>query len=398
MLRQYVDLPRTVHILCLGTLINRAGAFVVLFLTFYLQERLKLGGIFATQAIGVFGLGTLLAALVGGQLADTIGRKTVMIGALLSGGAVLVTFPWITRPWTILAAVLSFSFLSEMYRPAAQAMMSDVVDGTRRPHAYGLMYMAINLGAGIAPLIGGFLATRAFELLFWGDAATSAVYAIIIALFVKESLTRKTSKEQVGVARETAWQSYGRVFRDRTYLRFCAGTLLLSCSYMQAMSTLPLYMKGLLLGPDVYGWCVAINGLMIVALQVPMTHLIAKFPRRSVIMVASTIVGVGFGLTAVSTTPTAIAATIVIWTLGELMNAPLVPSIVSDLAPADLRARYFGLLTMCFSGGNLIAAPIGGWVLVRFGPQWLWGGCVGVGLLSAVLYSTVRVPIRSSRQ
>lgn len=391
MLRQYFDLPRTVYILCLGTLINRAGAFVVLFLTFYLQERLNLGGIFATQAIGVFGLGTLLAALVGGQLADTIGRKTVMIGGLLGGGAVLVVFPWITAPWMILTAVLLFSFLADTYRPAAQAMMSDVVDGTQRPHAFGLMYMAINLGAGIAPLIGGFLATRAFEYLFWGDAATSAMYAVIIALFVKESLTRKTHDEQVGVAKESAWQSYGRVFRDRTYFRFCVGTLLLSCAYMQAMSTLPLYMKGLSLGPDVYGRCIAINGLMIVALQVPITHWIAKFPRRSVMIVASSVVGVGFGLTAVSTTPTAIAATIVIWTLGELMNAPLVPSIVSDLAPADLRARYFGLLTMCFSGGNLIAAPIGGWVLVRFGPQWLWGGCVAVGLLSAALYSTVRV-------
>jgi len=396
MLRQYLDLPRTIHILCLGTFINRAGSFVVLFLTFYLQERLQLGGLFATQAIGVFGLGTLLASLVGGHLADTIGRKAVMIAALLGGASVLVVFPRITQPWLILAAVLLFAFLADMYRPAASAMISDTVDAERRPHAYTLMYMAINLGAGVAPLVGGMLATRAFDYLFWGDAATSTVYAIIIALCVPESLAGKTDSAELATVRESAWVAYRRVFRDRTYIRFCLGTLFLSCAYMQAMSTLPLYMKSLSLGPDVYGKCVAINGLMIVVLQVPMTHLIGKFPRRLVIMLAAATVGIGFGLTGLAGTPSAFALTVVVWTLGELMNAPLVPSIVSDLAPVDLRARYFGLLTMCFSGGNLIAAPIGGWVLVRFGPGWLWGGCVGVGLCSAALYATVRVRAASN--
>lgn len=396
MFRQYLDLPRTIHILCLGTFINRAGSFVVLFLTFYLQERLQLGGLFATQAIGVFGLGTLLASLVGGQLADTVGRKAVMIAALLGGAAVLAVFPRIENPWLILAAVLLFAFLADMYRPAVSAMMSDLVDAERRPHAFGLMYMAINLGAGVAPLVGGTLATRAFDYVFWGDAATSAVYAVIIALSVPESLARKKDRAESATVRESAWVSYRRVFRDRTYVRFCLGTLFLSCAYMQAMSTLPLYMKSLSLGPDVYGKCVAINGLMIVVLQVPMTHLIAKFPRRPVIMLAAVTVGIGFGLTGLAETPVTLALTVVVWTLGELMNAPLVPSIVSDLAPPDLRARYFGLLTMCFSGGNLIAAPIGGWVLVRLGPGWLWGGCVGVGLCSAALYATVRGRTASS--
>ena len=56
---------------------------------------------------------------------------------------------------------------------AAAAPASDVVELERRPHAYGLMYIAINVGAAIAPLVGGLLATHAFEYLFWGDALTS---------------------------------------------------------------------------------------------------------------------------------------------------------------------------------------------------------------------------------
>lgn len=391
MLRNYLDLPRTIHILCLGTLLNRAGTFVMMFITFYLQERMHLGGLFATQAIGVFGLGTLMASIVGGQLADTVGRKTVMLVALLGGASVLMVFGRITDPWMILAALWLFSFLSEMYRPAVQAMISDVVSEEQRPHAYGLMYIAINLGAAIAPLIGGLLATAAFEYLFWGDAATSAGYAIIIAVSVSESLRKQPRDAGAKTGLSAAGSAYRRVFSDGVYLRFCVGTFLLSCVFMQAMSTLPLFMKGLGFGPDVYGRTIALNGLLVVLLQIPMTHWIRRFPRQRMLMAAATTTGIGFGLSGLADTQLTFALTVVIWTLGELMQSPLVPSVVSDLAPHDLRARYFGLLTMCFSGGNLIAAPIGGWVLTAKGPAWLWGGCVAVGFLSATLYATVQV-------
>ncbi len=395
MLRQFLDLPRSIHILCLGTLINRAGSFVVLFLTFYLQERLQLGGIFATQAIGFFGLGTLLAALVGGHLADTIGRRTVILISLLGGACVLVMFPLIKQPLLILLATLVFAFLAEMYRPAVSAMISDIVPVEQRPHAFGLMYIAVNLGAAVAPLVGGMLATRAFEWLFWGDAATSAAYAVIVAFSVKETLHRDRPDAAAASGEQpqtrSALADWGRVLRDATFMRFCAGTLLVSFVFMQAMSTLPLYMKSLSLGPEVYGRTIALNGLLVVILQVPMTHLVSRFNRTRMITLAALTIGVGFGLSALASTPTAFALTVVVWTFGELMQSPLVPTIVSDLAPATLRARYFGLLSMCFSGGNLIAAPIGGWVLVRYGGDWLWGGCVATAVCSAALYATVRV-------
>ncbi len=395
MLQGYLSLPRTVHILCLGTLINRAGSFVILFLTFYLQERLQLGGLFATQAMGVFGLGTLLASLVGGQLADTVGRRTVILLSLVGSAIVLMFFAKLSNSWAILTATLVFAFLVDMYRPAVSAMISDVVEVERRPHAYGLMYIAINVGAGIAPLVGGLLATQAFEYLFWGDAATSIAYAAIIAIFIPETLARSGSNAaeandatlpEVAGARA----AFRHIRGDIVFIRFCLGTLFVSFVFMQAMSTFPLYLRELSYGPEVYGRIIALNGLLVVLFQVPMTHLVNRFNRAHVIVLASLVTAIGFGLNGLASTPVVFALIVVVWTAGELMQSPLVPSIVSDLAPPALRARYFGLLSMCFSGGTLVAAPLGGWVLVRFGGGWLWGGCVLVGMCSAALYFSVR--------
>ncbi len=392
MLAEYLSLPRTVHILCLGTLINRAGTFVMLFLAIYLQERLQLGGLFATRAIGVFGLGTLLAALVGGHLADTIGRKTVILLSLFGGASVLTVFGSIRNPTAILGAVLLFAFLAEMYRPAVSAMISDVVEVERRPHAYGLMYIAINVGAAIAPFVGGMLATHAFEYLFWGDAATSAAYALIIALSVPETLrrpTRDSNQPHDAEAAPSARAALRHILGDAVFIRFCLGTLFLSFVFMQSMSTFPLYLGHLSIGPDVYGRIIAVNGLLVVLFQVPMTHLVSQFNRANVIVLAALVTGIGFGLNGLASTPTVFAVIVVVWTAGELMQAPLVPTIVSDLSPPALRARYFGLVSMCFSGGNLIAAPIGGWVLVRYGSNWLWGGCILTALCSAVFYLSI---------
>ena len=152
---EYLKLPRTVHILCVGALINRAGAFLVPFLTIYLQEELDLGVGFATQAMGMYGVGALAAVLVGGDLADRIGRRVVMVFSLMGAAAILLVFGWLTSRWSIMVGLLGFSLVSEMYRPAASAMIADLTDPDRRAHAYGLMYVAINMGFAVAASIGG---------------------------------------------------------------------------------------------------------------------------------------------------------------------------------------------------------------------------------------------------
>lgn len=180
MVRAYLQLPRAVHILCLGTLINRAGTLLMPFLTLYLTTERGLGVTFATFAMGAHGAGAMLGALTGGHLADLIGRRTVMLTSLLGGAAILRLFGALTAPWAIIAAVVVFSILADMYRPAASAMIADLVDPEHRPHAYALMYVAVNLGFSVGATLGGIVATWWFVWLFWIDSLTAAVYAAII--------------------------------------------------------------------------------------------------------------------------------------------------------------------------------------------------------------------------
>ena len=151
-MRSYLTLPRAVHILCAGILVNRAGTLLVPFLTLYLRGKLGLGIESATRLMGAYGAGALVAAIVGGQLADRFGRKRVMVGSLAGGAVVLWIFPLLDSDWLVALGLFVFAMVGEMYRPATQAMIADLVEPERRPQAFAMIYVAINLGFTIAPI------------------------------------------------------------------------------------------------------------------------------------------------------------------------------------------------------------------------------------------------------
>ena len=85
--------------------------------------------------------------------------------------------------------------------------------------------------------------------------------------------------------------------------------------------------------------------------------------------VGAIVIGMGFGLLAASPTIWIFAIAVIIWTLGELMQAPLTYAIVGDLAPPELRGRYMGIVAMSYSTPLMIGSPLGGFVLARNGSK-----------------------------
>lgn len=379
------------HILSLGMFINRAGAFLIMFLTLYLQDELELGTTFATRAMGVFGAGSVTGTLVGGQLADRIGRKPVLLLALCGAASVLFVFPYLRTRWSILTGVFLLAAVADMYRPAVHAMIADMTEGEERSLAFGLNFLAINLGFAVAGPLGGELADISFPMLFGVDAATALVFAGIIAWKIPETLPAKLadhadgddSKVPLGVAVE-------RIVRDRVFMLLCLATLFLSLCYMQMNSTLPLYIKGLGYEKNIVGRIIGVNGLLIVLFQIPVTQVVTRYHRGWMITLAAALVGFGFALTSLATVHVAIVGTICVWTLGEMMHAPLISATVGDLAPASMRARYMGAFTMSWSVANMIGAPLGGEVLENHGAERLWVLAGLVGLLASIGFWTIR--------
>jgi MFS family permease len=236
---------------------------------------------------------------------------------------------------------------------------------------------AINLGFAAGPATAGFLANKSFFYVFAGDAVTSLLYGLVALFMLPHGLRSEQKDEHPAEGLRVA-------LRDRAFLYFLAATLCLTFIEFQLHSTIPLYIASLGYTPATYGMLLSINGMMIVLFELVLTAWTQKLPAQPLIALGYGLTGIGIALTGFAASVPALVATVVVWTLGEMIYAPVSGAYVSTLAPDRYRGRYMGLWHSMFSVGMLLAPVIGTWIYSRNAPA-LWWTCFVIGVIGAAL-------------
>ncbi|MEU8182418.1 MFS transporter [Micromonospora sp. NPDC049044] len=386
-------LPTTFWYLWSGTLINRLGSFVLVFLAIYLtQER----GFSASQAglvIGLWGVGGAFGTTAGGTLADRWGRRPTLLTAHVGAATMMLGLGLARDLWAVALGALLLGMFAEAARPAFGAMMIDVVPAKDRLRAFSLNYWAINLGFACAAVLAGLAAQADYLLLFVVDAGTMLITALIIFVKVPETGGSAAS------APATAGVSGGAlrtILTDRVYLGFVALNLFAALVFLQHISMLPIAMGDSGLSPATYGSVIALNGILIVVGQLFVPRLIRGRSRSHVLALASVVMGLGFGLTAFAGTAWFYGLTVLIWTVGEMLNSPSNSTLIAELSPAELRGRYQGVFSLSWQIAGASAPILGGLVREHAGNDALWYGCAALGVLTAVAH-LVSGPARERR-
>ncbi|WP_433371044.1 MDR family MFS transporter [Actinoplanes sp. CA-142083] len=372
-------LPRQFWFLWVGTLINRLGSFVVIFLAIYLTSDRHFSQSQAGLVIGLYGVGGAIGTTVGGVLADRWGRRPTMLTAQFGAAALMLTLGFAYDYWQILTVTFALGVVTEAVRPAFSAMMVDVVPDRDRVRAFSLNYWAINLGFALSAVGAGLAAKADYLLLFVVDAGSTLVTALISLAFLKETKPATTHG-----ARKQPSGGLVMALRDRTYVVYLIISLGGVIVMMQHLSTLPIAMAADGLSAATYGWVIAVNGVLIVLGQLFVPRLIEGYDRSRVLALAALIIGVGFGLVAFADAAWFFALTVVIWTLGEMLQSPSNAATVAALSPATLRGRYQGLNSLNWSAGTALAPVVGGFTQEHLGDAALWIGCFGLCVLVAV--------------
>jgi MFS family permease len=381
-LRQGIrSLPRPVWILCAGSFVNRFGSFVAVFLVLYLREK----GYSIAEAgllVGGYGAGNVLAAAVGGLAADRLGRRNAIALSMFSSAATLLALSQADHIVPIAILTTLAGLTGEMYRPASSALLTDLVPAGQRLPAFALNRLAINAGFAAGPATAGFLADRSFTYLFVGDALTSAIFGVIALTALPEGVRTRRGEERRGEATRT-------IFRDRVFLLFLISSVLGAFVYFQANVTLPLHVRDSGLSNSDYGLLISLNGLAIVFLELPFTSITQRFPAIPVLAVGSLLVGFGFALNAWAETLAALGVAVLIWTIGEIVYAPVASAYVADIAPDHLRGRYQGAWGLTWGLAFMVGPAIGA-ALYAWNGDTFWLICGGLGVVSALLLLAAR--------
>jgi len=362
-------LPRTFWLIWWGVLVNRIGTFVVPFLAIWLTQ---VRGFSIVQAGGVaalYGAGVALASAIGGHLADHIGRRATMRFALLAGGSGMIALGFARRLDVIAPAAFLVGLVTDMYRPAMQAAVADVVEPHDRVRAFGLIYWVINFAVAIGLTLAGFLATVSFTLLFLGDGVTSILFGIIV-----------WGAGDATAAAAPPAADFFAPFRDAAYAGFLVLGFAYAVLFLQHALALPLDMAAHGLPKKLFGAILALNGAIVVIVQPFLAPMLARRSRSRVLAAGAALTGIGFGLNAAARAPWVFALGIVVWTIGEIMVLPVSNAVVADVSPQHMRGRYQGAYNFAFGTAACAAPAIGSSVMQRFGSVALWCGALATGV------------------
>ena len=371
------SLPPAAWVLFAGTFVNRLGTFVLPFITLYLTSQ-HFSVPQAGLAVAMYGIGGFAAQIAGGLLADRIGRRNA-IGFSMLGASVLTLVLWqATTLVVIYPVMLLLAFVAELHRPAATALITDLVPSEGRVAAFAAFRLAINIGWACGLALGGLLADRSFDYLFVGDAATSAVFGVIslIALPHGVRTSRHEERHLAGATRT--------ILADRGFLLFLGSVLIGASIYMQNVSTFALHVRDAGYSNAVYGALQALNGAIVVFLELPIAAWTGRRSRTHMVALGGVLIGVAFSSLTVATAVWAMVAMVFVWTLGEIVSSPPASAFVADRSPDHARGRYQASLGMMFALGGVIGPVLGTLVYSR-SPNALWIGCGVAGLISGGL-------------
>jgi MFS family permease len=374
MFAQYRGLSRSVYVIVLANVFNALGTFVRPLMALLLTDKLNYSKDYAGFIIMLAGILVTPAALIGGKLVDVLGRKKIILICNLLSAISLLMVVGFFDPVSFIVLALSASFWQAMAYPAISAVMADITTTDNRKAAFSLSYLGKNIGFAIGPLIAGFLYKEHLTLLFMGDALTTLVFIMLIALWVPETRPSKEQTEGLSNQEQPVEGSAWTVLVQRPILlAFALIQMLLTFVYAQHVFSLPLQMVELYHenGATVFGTLASVNGLVVIIFTTLITELTAKFKSTYNMTLVGVLYGIGFGmLYFVHSLPLLIMST-AIWTLGEILSVVNSNVFIADNTPASHRGRLNAII-QTISGTGFTLAP------------WLAGLCLKVVALRSI--------------
>jgi len=377
-IKAYSGLPKSVWFLSLIVLINRTGSIVFFFMTLYLTSQKDYSVVEAGRMISIYGLGALFGALLGGWLTDKIGSMKVQLYSLILSGIGYLILGYAEQSYQIAGLLFSVALVSEAFRPANATAVAEVTSPDIRVRAYALNRLAINIGVTIGPAAGGFLATISYIYLFWIDGITCLIASVFLWIFLnKIHNVISHASEEKSVSSESPW-------KDKAFLLVLLLMLLMGFSFVQIFNTWPLYLKSFYnLLEDKIGLLLAFNALMVALIEMPLIHNLEKFNTIKVMGLGGFLLLFGFGLLPLGNTFLFAAATVVIWSMGEMLVFPFITGFIASRANASNRGKYMGLYTFTFALALVIGPALGTWIYDMHSPMFLF---YGIGLTGFLIW------------
>ncbi len=340
-LGQAPELDRRIWMLAATRFVVTAGfAAVMPFLALHLVvERnfpiLRIGLLWT-----VVGLISASMQWVAGQITDRLGRRRVLLWAMVIRSLNLALLGWAIGARASFATIGALCVLNgamrAFYDPAASALVAALCSRDKRVAAFSLHRVGSSLGWAAGPLAITFAPETAYATIFYVAAPITFIAAGAVAMLPDSGSMLSPSRLR--------WSQIAAFRRDRKFMRFLLATLPFFVLQTQMYHMLPIFAaKYLGLDRTQVGSLFVVNGILVVLVQLPAVTLIRRMGTAGALVLGSLGYVVAYFGVGLATGYLSLLFCVVLATLCEIAAVPAHQARVTALAPIDNVAGYVGL-------------------------------------------------------
>ncbi|MFY0627470.1 MAG: MFS transporter [Reichenbachiella sp.] len=370
--------------LALATLVNRAGAMVLPFLSLYLTSALDYSLTEVGWIMTFFGLGSFAGAWLGGEMTHKYGAYRTMIFSLLGSGLFFIILGQFQSFWLICFGMFTVALISDIFRPAVFVSLASYAKVENRIRAITLIRLAINLGFSLGPAVGGLIIIYAnYTSLFWIDGITCISAGLIILFSLKERIAKSANKKL------EKRHSHLRILTDARYMFFLLAVFIFSVIFVQYFSTIPVYYKSIRgLTEDEVGWLLSLNGIIIFLMEMPIIYALDKpiYSKFTIIVWGSILLSLSFIILFFQGWTGILVIGMLLATYAEILCFPFSNNYAMVRGGKGNEGRYMAYYSMTFSLSHVFGHNIGMHLSENYGYDLLFIAMTILALISGILF------------
>ncbi|MBM7661487.1 MFS family permease [Bacillus mesophilus] len=380
-------LPTALKILLLGVLLSHLAYYIVLPLLPIVLKVLK--------GLTIVQIGTVLAvssfsyqggSVIGGLLADKIGRRMIIvIGAFVKGVGLIGFAIAGTYPLLLMVAMIN-GLGGGLNSPSTKAAIAALAsEGDHRTTVFSLRGIAANLGIASAGLLTYFLIGEESIIIFYISAGLFFVLGIISWLFVPANCGE-------GECEDITFQSYLEIFKNKAFVIYSIMSIFVWGLFAQFALALPLRAESFMDNPTAVSLVWTFNSILVVIFQTTITNrIIRKINPMNALALGTAFIGFGISSLYFANHFSLLIVSGVIFIIGEMILMPTIDITITQLGTAQLIGTYFGLANFIFGLGEGLG-NFGGARLLSLGIQTYlpWISYLTVAVIVALVIYLIR--------
>ena len=354
-----------------GICLNAIGGGMTLsLLLVYLHDMRGFTNTFGGLLLAYGSLVSIIASSPMGALVDRIGPKKVIIGGLLLNSAAAFSLSQVETHFQAIIVMTGLNIAGQAIWPSQSVILTRVTPEKDRSKIFGFNFMLLNLGLGVGGLLSSLIIQRgdllSFQIMYWVDAGTFLLYLLIVLTLHGEHVNKYIPKEN-----EPKTGSYRDLFEIKPLMFLgIAGIILFTFGYGTIQAGIPVFATQFLgLSPKWLGIIFGVNTLSIVIFQPLVMRVIDKYSKYAALIAVGLVWALSWVFVGIApylplfASGVALSLSQFIFAVGEMIQAPTIPTLANELAPEHIRGRANSWMSLQWSVSGVLGPAITGLML-----------------------------------